>query len=209
MEKQLNIALVLLVVALCGGCTCAEETAPARVPAPVTKKQPAARPDEAKPDNHERHILARVEQFCTQWNTASWMLFGARNPFHNRIMSKVRRRGEEPPAQICRKIKLKKVIRGARAVAVGFSAEFRDPRLPDQWVPKPDYCFVMDTRSEFHIVYWNDKTAEQCRSSQGYFQRLDSFKGDKRLCEIIYRPQQEWLLGGGGARAETCLGSSR
>ena len=210
-QKDMVLIPFVTAMGLCVGCTCNEDLAPTGVTAPAVKQQPSKPPaSEEKPGGGERNILARVEQFCSKWNNPSWMLFGARNPFYSRLMSKVRSRGEEPPAQLCRKIKLVKVVTGPRATAVGIKAEFRDPRLPGQWIPKPDYCFVMDRRSEHRILYWDDKPAEGCKSSLGYFQRLDQFKGTgTELCEVIYRPQERWLLQSGQGTSETCLGKYR
>jgi len=214
MKRHLNsVVLTHLVVSLglCCGCTCTEQMAPAVDPAPVVNQQPSTSPaSKEKPGGAQRNILARLEQFCTQWNNPSWMLFGAENPFYSRLMNKVRSRGEDAPAQICRKVKVVKVVTGSRAAAVGIKAEFRDPRLPGQWIPKPDYCFVMDPRAEHRIVYWDDKPAETCKASRGYFRRLDEFKGaGPKLCEALYRPQERWLLQGGRGTTETCLGKYR
>ncbi len=211
MKTRLTAALLIHLVAS-SGCTCADEAAaPTQPPAPVVKAQPPPpAATERKPGGGEQIILARLEEFCTRWNNAGWMLFGEENPFYSRIMGKVRQRGEAAPAQICRKVRLQKIVTGSRAAVVEFSAEFRDPRLPGQWIPKPAYCLVMDTRSGHRVVYWNDKTVAGCQSAGGYHRRLDASgaKG-QQLCEAIYRDQEGWLLAGGRVTHETCLGTYR
>ena len=164
----------------------------------------------AAPDSggERRLIKAKLEAFCSQWDTPTWMVSGPRNPFYRRIMSKVRQRGEQPPPRLCRRVWLQQVLTSTRAVAVGFAAEFVDPRLPGQWVPKPNYCVVMDRLQGYGIVYWNNKPAMGCHGAGGYFKRLDNsagLRGDA-LCEPLYRPMERWLLAGGTGDGESCLG---
>lgn len=215
-ESKLTGALSWLVVVCWAGCTCAEYEPAAPGPTPVakpTRAAPVKAPpvDEQQAADTRQTILTRVEQFCTRFNEPSWALFGIRNPFYARIRAKVRGRGEELPAQLCRNVTLVKVDRGSRAVVAEVKAEFVDPRLPGQWIPKPQYCFILDSLSEYRVLFWNDKPAGACKQRGGYFQRLDQVKGtgERELCEAVYREQERWLLRGGRATVETCLGEYR
>ena len=107
-------SLVVLAVASSwwSGCTCAETPgAPASRPAQEVKPPvaPAASAPQ-QPTSPAMLVRAQVEAFCSGWDRASWMLFGQNNPFRARIMSKVRRRGEKPPAVICRRAKVVKTL---------------------------------------------------------------------------------------------------
>ncbi len=197
------------------GCTCGEfePAAPGPTPraTPIRSAPAKARPEKQRRlDDQKQHILTRVEQFCSRFNEPDWVLFGARNPFYARIMAKVRSRGEEAPAKLCRNVTLERVDRGARAVVAQVKAEFVDPRRPGQWIPKPKYCFILDSKSDYRVLFWNDKPVDACKTRGGYYRRLEDAKGGgPELCEAVYRAQQQWLLRGGRAGSETCLGEYR